>query len=170
MKRLDLVKLNYTNNYPYANSLNINEEYLVNCVSFNNDVLRIHTGTFDKTTITGSIKNIKTKINTVSIIYNKVTFENCIFENTRCDWIYFNECIFLNCMFSGDMRWVDFDKCNFFDTYFDMNYIRRVTFKKNCIFKNMNIKAINIDEYIWLFGKRYSKSYHPLQNAINLNF
>lgn len=51
-----------------------------------------------------------------------------------------------------------------------MNYIRATTFKKNCKLNNITIKTKQIDEYVWLFGKRHPNSYHPHHNAIDLKF
>jgi hypothetical protein len=34
--------------------------------------------------------------------------------------------------------------------------MRATTLKKNCSFNNVTIKTKQIDEYIWVFGKRYS--------------
>ena len=169
MEELDLVKLNYSDVHPYANSLDSNKRYLVNCDFYEKKVLMIHTARFDRTTITGTIKNMNVLMHCVTTNYDNVTFENCIFnDKSWFDWINFDNCKFINCKFGGSMRWIDFNNCQFINVEFDMEYTRRVTIKKNCQSENINIKIKQIDEYIWLFGKRYSESYHPFHDAVLL--
>ena len=134
-----------------------NETYNVKCDEYKGKSLRLRTDSFDKSIIKGFIKNLNTELNTCSIIYTKITFENCIFnDKSWMDSSSFINCIFINCNFYGDFRWITFDKCNFENTHFDMKYIRATTLKKNCNFNNVTIKVKQIDEYIWVFGKRYS--------------
>ena len=135
-----------------------NKIYVVNCQDYKENELRMRTDSFDTSIIKGSFKNLNTNLNICSIIYKEVTFENCIFnEETWLDSSSFIRCKFINCNFYGQSKWVDFDKCIFENVHFEMKYMRKTTFKKNCIFSNVTIKALLIDEYIWVLGKRYSQ-------------
>ena len=131
--------------------------YIVNCEEYTGAKLTLRTGYFDTSIIKGVIKNLNTELNTCSIIYTEITFENCVFnDKSWIDSSTFNNCKFINCNFYGDFRWITFDKCNFENTHFNMTYMRATTLHKNCNFINVTIKTKQIDEYIWVFGKRYS--------------
>jgi len=132
--------------------------YIVNCEEYTGVKLTLRTGYFDRSIIKGLIKNLNTELNTCSMVYTEITFENCVFnDKSWIDSSSFNGCKFINCNFYGDFRWITFDKCSFENTHFNMTYMRATTLKKNCIFNNVTIKTKQIDEYIWVFGKRYSE-------------
>lgn len=156
-----------------SGSLYKNNDYLINCDLYNESDLTLRTGSFDTSNISGTMKNVTTKLNTCSIIYKNVTFENCTFlEGSWFDLSEFINCNFIDCKFGGDMRWVIFNKCDFKNTTFNMKYIRRTTIKNNCTYDKLSIITKQIDEYIWFLGKRYSKnlnSYFGDTNLITIN-
>lgn len=149
-------------------NITCNKEYFVECDNFEYDYLELRTGRFDKSIISGYIKNLTTKINLCSVTFKNVTFENCKFtDESWLDMSEFINCIFINCTFNGEIRWLKFNKCSFENTHFDVSYIRGTTFRKNCTFNNITIKAKYLDNNLWLFGKKYKNDYHSDRDAIN---
>lgn len=90
--------------------------------------------------VTGVFKNI---------VFNQKTFLNCS---------VFKGVVFENCTFEDiDIRWCQFDKCEFINCKGTIKYARKATWKKNCVFKDTKIVITDIDEYIYINSQRYSR-------------
>jgi len=152
---IDLVFVQHLNTY----YLSVNKIYEIKCDEYKGNNISLKTLSFDTATIKGYIKNFNCKLHTCSIVFDKVIFENCIFsENSFIDSSSFNNCTFINCEFFGNFRWITFNKCHFKNIFFNMEYVRGTSLKKNCVFNNVNINIKMIDDYVWIFGKRYSNN------------
>ena len=139
-------------------SFQANTKYLLSCDEYRLEKLNIYTNTFDRANIFGTLKNITTRLKTSNIVYDKVLFRNCTFDgDSWFDGILFKACTFDNCTFSGRMRWCEFNECNIINTEFDMKYMRRTTFRKNCTYDNVKFNIEQIDEAVWLFGERHNE-------------
>lgn len=91
--------------------------------------------------VSGTFKNMVFLENTwfQDTLFKNVTFENCVFKDVHCiRWCKFDDCQFINC--SGNFR-----------------YARVTTWKKNCKFVNSSFMVSQIDEYIYVNGKRHSE-------------
>lgn len=89
------------------------------------------------------------------------TFKNIVFlEKTWFDTTLFKNVTFENCVLDADfIRWCKFDNCQFINCSGNFRYVRGTTWKKNCKFVNSSFRIHQIDEYIYINGKRYSASW-----------
>ncbi len=163
---IDLLK------HKYHDSISLREDivYVVNCDFYDDNDLYLHNNRlYQESTIKGLMKNIKTNIHTVSIIYDNVNFTNCTFKkDSFYDRSIFRNCKFTNCFFYGSMRWCEFDLCNFNDCKLSFDYIRGTTIRKNCNFNNSEIKIKQVDEMVFILSKRYPKYFHPNYYGVDL--
>jgi hypothetical protein len=130
----------------------------------------LRTGYFDCSEITGKWDHVTLKLNTCSMVYKNFTFINCTFiEGSWLDSSTFKKCKFINCKIFGDIRWVDFLNCEFENVTFDLKYFRASKLDNKCTAKNLIFKIGQIDEYIWLFGKRYGSAPWGLDKPLIFN-
>ena len=88
----------------------------------------------------------------VTGIFDSVNFTS----ETFFDCTEFRNVVFKNCYFDGiDIRWCKFFNCHFINCLGEIKYIRVSTFKKDCVFKDTNIKIKYIDQYMYFNSKRY---------------
>lgn len=117
--------------------------------------------------LTGMWEKFTTTLNTSNIIYDNFTFKDCYFlEKSWFDSCVFKKCNFINCIFKGDMRWIDFLSCEFENVQFDLSYIRASKIDKKCTLKNVQFNIEQIDEYMFVLGKKYKKDFWH-QSEIN---
>ncbi len=116
-----------------------------------------------------SLKNVQANfyINSgiVSGTFESVYFscDNSKYGDTFWDSCTFKNCKFINCQFGKlDIRWCKFDNCQFIGCTGTIRYIRASTFKKNCSFKDSDIKIEQVDEYFFLNSKRQKNGYMQL--------
>lgn len=153
----DVIRLEPKDNV-IRNQVCANKTYLVEWNQYDESSLRIRTGRFDKSSIIGFMKNVTTVFNTANIVYKNVLFEDCTFlEQSWIDMTDFKKCTFVNCKFYGEIRWTTFDECNFKQTSFNMEYVRATTLRSNCLYDEFVLNVEQIDEYVWLFGKKHTK-------------
>jgi hypothetical protein len=95
--------------------------------------------------------------------FKKFKFSGCTFSHSFLDGAKFVGAIFINCHFICDfVRWCRFENCSFKNCIFDIKYIRSSTFDSKCSAKNLKINICEVDEYLYLAGKRYSTGYYDI--------
>lgn len=110
----------------------------------------------DSGKLSGRWNNVTGRVYLCDQIFINMTFENCEFNsNSFIDSCIFNKCKFVNCKINGDFRWVDFNKCEFTDTEITLNYFRASKITKDSKANNLLVFTKQVDEYVWLFGRRY---------------
>lgn len=131
-------------------------------VSNNNHICEPNMGWY----VTFDLHNLQREfyINGIKRVYG--SFENVTFKRgTFFDESYFKNVVFKDCYFDDiDIRWCHFENCKFINCTGNVKYMRVSTLKKGCVFQDSHITVGQVDQYIWVNGKRYDDDHLVLES------